>query len=225
MAENCCGAPPRGAGIPDIERGALIREAFRLEWLTIAWMTIEAIIAIASGIAAHSIRLTAFGIDSLIELASARVLIWRLLVELKHGRAFSEAAERIASRIAGGLLFTLAAYVVAAAGWGLWHREGQAFSWPGLIVTLLAIPVMYLLAKRKLAVAGGLGSRALRAATAKDSQPQVIASAASGGCANCSSSGWPLNRLPQQNSSEVLSFATAPCTGASVAKSDVLVAG
>jgi divalent metal cation (Fe/Co/Zn/Cd) transporter len=163
MAENCCGTPPRGAGIPDIEHGALIREAFRLEWFTIAWMTIEAIIAIASGIAAHSISLTAFGIDSLIELASAGVLIWRLSVELKHGRAFSEAAERIASRIAGGLLFALAAYVMAAAGWGLWHREGQAFSWPGLIVTLLAIPIMYLLAKRNLAVAGRLGSRALRA--------------------------------------------------------------
>ena len=126
-------------------------------------MTIEAIIAIASGIAAHSISLTAFGIDSLIELASAGVLIWRLSVELKHGRAFSEAAEHTASRIAGGLLFALAAYVIVAAGWGLWHREGQAFSWAGVIVTLLAIPVMYLLAKRKLAVAGRLGSRALRA--------------------------------------------------------------
>src|ERR1700720_1325112 len=134
MAENCCGTPPRGAGIPDIERGALVREAFRLEWFTIAWMTVEAIIAIASGIAAHSVSLTAFGIDSLIELASAGVLIWRLSVELKLGRTFSEAAERTASRIAGGLLFALAAYVVAAAGWGLWHREGEAFSWPGLIV-------------------------------------------------------------------------------------------
>jgi divalent metal cation (Fe/Co/Zn/Cd) transporter len=56
-------------------------------------MTVEAIIAIASGIAAHSISLTAFGIDSLIELASAGVLIWRLSVKLKHGRAFSEDAE------------------------------------------------------------------------------------------------------------------------------------
>jgi len=97
------------------------------------------------------------------ELASAGVLIWRLSVELKHGRAFSEDAERIASRIAGGLLFALAAYVVVAAGWGLWHREGEAFSWPGLIVTALAIPVMYLLARRKLAVTAELGSRALRA--------------------------------------------------------------
>src|ERR1700724_4337918 len=87
-------------------------------------MTVESIIAIASGIAAHSISLTAFGIDSLIELASAGVLIWRLSVELKHGRPFSEAAERTASRIAGGLLFALAAYVIVAAGWGLWYREG-----------------------------------------------------------------------------------------------------
>ena len=163
MAENGCETPARGAGIPDTERAALIREAFRLEWFTIAWMTVEAVVAVASGIAANSISLTAFGIDSLIELASAGVLMWRLSVELKHGRAFSEAAEHTASRIAGGLLFGLAAYVVVAAGWGLWHREGQAFSWPGLIVTALAIPVMYLLAKRKLAVAAQLGSRALRA--------------------------------------------------------------
>jgi Cation efflux family len=80
-----------------------------------------------------------------------------------RGRAFSEKAERIASRIAGGLLFALAAYVLAAAAWCLWRREGEVFSWPGLVVTVLAIPVMYLLAKRKLAIAGRIGSRALRA--------------------------------------------------------------
>jgi divalent metal cation (Fe/Co/Zn/Cd) transporter len=163
MVENCCETSARAAGMPSFERGALIREAFRLEWFTVAWMTVEAVIAITSGTAAHSISLTAFGFDSLIELASAGVLIWRLSVELKHGRAFSEAAEQAASRIAGGLLFALAAYVVVGAGWGLWHREGEAFSWPGLIVTALAIPVMYLLAKRKLAAAAQLGSRALRA--------------------------------------------------------------
>jgi divalent metal cation (Fe/Co/Zn/Cd) transporter len=126
-------------------------------------MTIEAVVAIASGVMAHSISLMAFGIDSLIELASAGVLIWRLSVELKQGRAFSDAAERTASRIAGALLFALAAYVVAAAAWGLWSREGEVFSWSGLIVAALAIPVMYLLAKRKLEVAARLGSRALRA--------------------------------------------------------------
>ncbi len=147
----------------DSARSLLVRQALWLEWLTIGWMIIEAVVATASGIVAGSISLVAFGIDSFIELASAGVLVWRLSVELKRGRAFSEKAERIASRIAGGLLFALAAYVVAAAAWGLWQREGEVFSWPGLVVTVLAIPVMYLLAKRKLAVAGRIGSRALRA--------------------------------------------------------------
>jgi len=163
MAETSCEKPVRTGTVSRVERGVSIREAFRLEWFTVAWMSVEAVTAIASGIAAHSISLTAFGIDSLIELGSAGVLIWRLSVELKHGRAFSENAERTASRIAGGLLFALAAYVVAAAVWGLWRREGEAISWPGLAVAGLAIPVMYLLAKHKLAVAAKLGSGALRA--------------------------------------------------------------
>jgi len=116
---------------PSAERVALIRQAFRLEWLTLAWMSIEAVVAIAAGIAAHSLTLLAFGIDSVIELASAGLLIWRLAVELHHGQAFSEDAERIASRIGGALLFALAAYVIASAGWGLWNRHGQEFSWRG----------------------------------------------------------------------------------------------
>jgi divalent metal cation (Fe/Co/Zn/Cd) transporter len=147
----------------DTGRQQLVRQAFRLEWITIGWMTIEATVAIASGVAAHSLTLIAFGIDSVIELVSAGVLIWRLAVELKYGRAFSEDAERAASRIGGALLFALAAYVVASAGWGVWAGEGQTFSWPGLAVTAAAIPIMYLLARRKLMLAEALASRALRA--------------------------------------------------------------
>jgi len=161
MTEAYC-VPPATV-LPDTERARLIAQAFRLEWFTIAWMTVEAVVAISAGVAAHSISLTAFGIDSVIELVSAVVLIWRLSVELKHGRSFSENAERTASRIGGFLLFGLAAYIIAAAAWGLWTREGEAFSWPGLVVTLLAMPIMTVLAKRKLAIAGKLGSRALRA--------------------------------------------------------------
>jgi len=92
--------------------------------------------------------LVAFGFDSLIELVSAGVLIWRLSTELKFGREFSERAEAVAGRIADGLLFALAAYVVAAAGWSLWRGEGEAFSWRG-VIALLAIPIMLALAKCK----------------------------------------------------------------------------
>ncbi len=130
-------------------------------------MTVEAAVAVASGIAAHSITLIAFGLDSVIELASAGVLIRRLSRELKFGREVSEAAERSARRIAGGLLFALAAYVVLAAAWSLWRGEGEAFSWPGLAIALLSIPIMLVLARRKLALADQLGSRALRADAAE----------------------------------------------------------
>ncbi|MDE2184984.1 MAG: cation transporter [Alphaproteobacteria bacterium] len=126
-------------------------------------MVIEGVVAIATGAIAHSLLLLAFGIDSVIELASAGVLFWRLSVELRDGRTFSEEIERRAGRIAGGLLFALAAYVIAAAAWGLWRHHAAEFSLPGLILAIVAIPVMYFLSKQKLAVAELLGSRALRA--------------------------------------------------------------
>ena len=160
MADSC--APPPLI-LPRSDRLQLIREAFRLEWLTIGWMTIEAVIAIGAGVTAGSLVLVAFGLDSVIELASAGALIWRLSVELRHGQQFSERAEHIASRIGGALLFALAAYVTAAAVWQLWNGTGEEFSWPGFIVALVAIPAMRYLAQRKIAIAEKIGSRALRA--------------------------------------------------------------
>jgi hypothetical protein len=123
MAESC--APPPLILPPRADRLPLIREAFRLEWLTIGWMSVEAVVAITAGVAAGSLVLTAFGLDSVIELASAGVLMWRLSVELRHGQVFSERAERTASRIGGALLFFLAAYVTAAAMWQLWKGTGE----------------------------------------------------------------------------------------------------
>lgn len=160
-ASDCCEDASRSAGSG--ERTGLIRKAFRLEALTVVWMLIEAAVAVVSGLAAGSLLLLAFGLDSLIELASACVLIWRLSVELRRGQDFSEAAERLASRIGGGLLFALTAYVVVSAGWGLWTHHGAEFSLSGLVLCILAIPVMRYLARRKIAVAGKLGSRAMRA--------------------------------------------------------------
>lgn len=161
MMERC--APPPLILPLRSDRLPLVREAFRLEWLTIGWMTVEAAVAIAAGVTAGSLVLTAFGLDSVIELASAGVLMWRLSVELRHGQRFSERAERIASRIGGALLFLLAAYVTVAALLRLWTGTGEGFSWPGFIVALIAIPAMRYLAHRKIAIAEKIGSHALRA--------------------------------------------------------------
>jgi divalent metal cation (Fe/Co/Zn/Cd) transporter len=145
------------------DRIAAIRRGFSLEWLSVAWMSIEAIVAASAGMSVGSLTLTAFGLDSVIELLSAGVLIWRLTVELRRGQDFSERTERLASRISGGLLFALATYILIGAAWSVATRHGGAFSVPGLVVAILAMPIMYFLARRKLEVAETLGSRAMRA--------------------------------------------------------------
>jgi divalent metal cation (Fe/Co/Zn/Cd) transporter len=145
------------------QRALAVRKAFLLEWITVGWLIAEAAVAIAAALAADSLLLTAFGIDSVIELASAGVLIWRLHVEMRRGRRFSEIVERRARSIAGTLLLALALYVLAAAVWGLLQHGGAEFSLAGLMVALLAIPIMAWLARRKYALAAVLDSAALRA--------------------------------------------------------------
>ena len=167
QAGKCCGgceaAPAIDTGRVDPQRASLIREAFRLEYASLAWMVVEAAVAVTAGVAAGSLVLLAFGLDSLIEMISAVTLIWRLAVELRHGTEFSERAEDIARRVAGGLLFALAAYVTISAGWSLWSRETPSLSLAGIAVTAASIPLMRVLARRKIAVAERLGSRAMRA--------------------------------------------------------------
>jgi divalent metal cation (Fe/Co/Zn/Cd) transporter len=159
--------PPAEQAASHASRALLIPQAFTLEWISIAWMVVELAVAVASGIVAHSLSLIAFGVDSGIELVSAGVLVWRLNVELRHGELFSEDAERAASRIGGALLYALATYIVVAAAWSLWQREGEAFSIYGFVLTLAAIPLMYWLYRRKLAIANAIGSSALRADAAE----------------------------------------------------------
>ena len=153
------------------DRIVIIHQAFWLEYLTLAWMTVEAAVAIASGIAANSLTLVAFGIDSVIEPALA--VLSRLTVELRRGKMFAESAEQKASRIGGALLFLLAAYVVVSAGWKLWTHQGAESSPPRPIVCILALPIMYFLSRRKLALAETLGSRALRADAVENTSPAV----------------------------------------------------
>ena len=149
------------------ERRNLIAKALRLEWFTLGWMLIEAAVAIGSGVIAHSLTLIAFGADSIIELASAGVLIRRLAIEIRRGEAVAACFERRAARIGSVLLFALCGYVVTAAGWSLWTRTGQEFSIIGLVLALIAIPLMFGLARAKAHIANLIGSRALRADAAE----------------------------------------------------------
>lgn len=152
-----------GASASRSERQDLVLRAFRLEWFTIVWMTAEAVVGTGAGLVARSVPLVAFGLDSIVELLSAGVLIWRLTVELRRGHEFSEKAEERAGKLAGALLFVLATYVIIAAAWDFANRQRSDASLPGLIIAALAMPTMYLLARAKIRVAEGLQSGALRA--------------------------------------------------------------
>lgn len=149
----------------DKTRRDLLKKGVWLEIATVAWNLFEATIAISFGMATCSIALLGFGFDSLIETASAATVGWRLQAELKGASIeFVEKAETFTSKIAGGLLFVLAAYVLFDStrqllGYGDHAKE----SWIGVMVTVAALIVMPCLAAAKLKIAGGLNSKALRA--------------------------------------------------------------
>ena len=138
--------------------------AIRVEALGTAWMVVEAVLAIGAGVMAHSALLTVFGIDSVIELLSGGVLLWRLLVEA-GGRPETpvERAERLATWVCGLALTALCLYVVATAAWGLAAHIRPERSWLGIGIALAALVAMPLLARAKRRLADRLDSAALRA--------------------------------------------------------------
>jgi divalent metal cation (Fe/Co/Zn/Cd) transporter len=145
-------------------RAADIRAGIRVEWLTIFWMVIEALVSMGAGLAAGSIALLAFGLDSVLELVSAGVLMWRLRMEslgvVPPNRI--EQAERQASRVVGWSLLILAAYVVIQSAYDLWTRAAPESSPIGIALAAAALLVMPALVRTKLKVAAAINSPALK---------------------------------------------------------------
>jgi divalent metal cation (Fe/Co/Zn/Cd) transporter len=147
--------------------------AVRLEYLTLGWMGLEFASSLALGVLSGSLLLLAFGIDSLIELASATVVLWRLRAEFGGGVSDErvDSVERRAARFTGYLLVALAAYVAASSAYGLLvgHTPNLGESVWGLVIGVVALLSMPLLAKYKrvLAAPNRLNSKALRADAAE----------------------------------------------------------
>lgn len=141
----------------------LIRHALWLEYATVGWNTVEAFVAIGAGWLAGSIALVGFGLDSVIEVTAASVLIWRLRCELSCRHDTHTSAEQRALQVVGITFFLLSAYVAYEAGMTLWQREAPQASVPGLILAICSAAVMPFLGLRKRHVAQHLGSKALAA--------------------------------------------------------------
>src|SRR2546427_7743263 len=111
----------------------LLRRVIRLQVLTIAWMTVEAIVAVGAAWMARGLAVLGFDGDSAIELFSAIIVFWRF-----RSKSDSGEAEKLAARVAGGLLFIVAAFVVVTSGLSLLgYREPQP-SFAGLVLLIVA---------------------------------------------------------------------------------------
>jgi divalent metal cation (Fe/Co/Zn/Cd) transporter len=138
--------------------------AVRLEVVTVAWMAAESALALWAGIAARSVLLTAFGFDSVVELLSGIVLLWRLAVEA--GGAGAERVDRVEARtvrISAVLLIVLCVYVVLASAGGLLLGVKPESSPLGIAVAVAAVVGMPLLAWAKHRANRQVGSASLRA--------------------------------------------------------------
>lgn len=140
-----------------------LERAVLLERLTIVWMTVTSVAGLVAGAIARSVSLTAFGLDSAVELSCAVILLRRLVLEMAHGSEGSERHERQAAQVVGALLLVAAAYIAVDAVLHLARRQAPGLSGFGIGITLVTIPVMVPLAGAKLKIAGQLASRALRA--------------------------------------------------------------
>jgi divalent metal cation (Fe/Co/Zn/Cd) transporter len=144
--------------------GSYLQQARAAQWITVGWMVIEGLVAVGAGIAARSVALTAFGIDSGVELFSSVVVLHRLLQRTPTDeRGSMTGGERTATKLVGFALYGLILYVVVSAGVSLVFRFEPQASPIGIGLTIASLLIMAGLWRWRLALADRLGSPALRA--------------------------------------------------------------
>ena len=142
----------------------VLQRVIWIQTLTLIWMSVEALVSLGAAWAARSPALLGFGGDSAVELLSAAVVLWRF-----YSPSRGDHAEQRAARIAGGLLFVLAAFVAIAS---ILTLLGHVEAWPspiGIVLLILAAVVMPWLAWRKRQLSIATASAALRADAAESS--------------------------------------------------------
>jgi divalent metal cation (Fe/Co/Zn/Cd) transporter len=138
-----------------------LRRARRLEYFTLVYNGLEALISVWAGAAVGSVALTGFGLDSVVEVTSGAALLWRLRHNADVARR--ERAERIALRTVGWCFAALALYVAYESSRTLMLRDLPGHSIPGIVVAAASVVVMPLLARAKRRAASAIGSNALHA--------------------------------------------------------------
>ena len=171
-----------------VTRTALVRRGLLLNWVTIAYNVIEAVIAIGAGVVAGSVALVGFGLDSVIEVTASGAAQWRLRADFDAPRR--ERVERATLRIIGWSFLALAGYVVYDSVDALVGREAPERSVVGLVLLALSAIVMPILARAKRRVARDMTSRALEAEATQTSLCAYLSVIALAGVAANALLGW-----------------------------------
>ena len=144
-----------------LDRQAIAQRGKRLEYFTIAWNSLEGLVAVIAGAFAGSISLVGFGIDRFIEVTSGTVLLWRMSVDADVRR--KERNERLSLRIVGVCFVALATYISYESLSDLLARKPPENSIPGIVLACVSLVVMPLLARAKKKVGKELASAAMHA--------------------------------------------------------------
>lgn len=145
------------ATLTDERRARLHRRVKFIVFFTITWNVIEAIIALSAGAVASSAALIGFGLDSVIEVASAAAIAWQFT------RKEPERWEKITVRIIGTAFFALAAYVTLDAVLALTGIREPDHSPVGIGIAIASLIVMPALAWFEFRTGRELGSRSVQA--------------------------------------------------------------
>ncbi|WP_307864744.1 cation transporter [Allobranchiibius sp. CTAmp26] len=136
-------------------RGALLRRGFWLEYVTLAWNVVGTVVLAVVAIAAGSVALAGFGLDSVIEIGASTVVIWELA-------GSGETRQRLAMRLIGGAFGALAVYLLVQSTWVLVIGYHPHHSPLGIIWTGVTAVVMFVLAAGKTRTGAALGNPVLR---------------------------------------------------------------
>lgn len=180
-------AASREASFPK-ERVELVRRGLWLNYATIVYNTIEAIVALIAGVMAGSVSLVSFGLDSAIEVTAAAAAQWRLRADVDPRRRAR--VEHVTLRLIGASFIALAIYVLIDSSKSLWLKERPESSISGIVILALSVVVMPLLARQKRAIGRQLVSRALQADAAQTSLCAYLSAIALAGVALNAFLGW-----------------------------------
>ncbi|HEU5039725.1 MAG TPA: cation transporter [Gemmatimonadales bacterium] len=169
-------------------RSLLVRRGLGLTYATLAYNSLECLVAIRAGLAAGSIALVGFGVDSVIELAAGVAALWRLRMDSDPTRR--EQVEQRVLRFIGLCFLALAGYVTYEAAVTLLRHEPPAESLLGIGLAAASVVVMPLLARAKREVAFALGSGALAAEATQTAVCTYLSAILLAGLALNAALGW-----------------------------------